>query len=56
MASHSLRSRAFFWFVVCVTPLYAALWLFSGYVLVRDFHHSKAFGWAMALGDARLDL
>lgn len=44
-AAGDWRGRTFFWFVVFTVPLYAALWLFSGYVLVREFHHSKAFGW-----------
>ena len=30
---------------------YAALWLLSGHVLVRDFHHTKAYGWTLALRD-----
>ena len=42
------RRPAFFWFVVCSIPLYAALWLFSGHLLIRDFHHSKAYGWTLA--------
>ena len=41
----------FFWLVVCAVPLYVALWLFSGYVLVRDIHHSKAMGWTMTPRD-----
>src|SRR5258708_13301370 len=45
------RRPAFFWFAVCTIPLYAALWLFSGHVLVREFHHSKAFGWTMKARD-----
>jgi tRNA A-37 threonylcarbamoyl transferase component Bud32 len=45
------RRPAFFWFVVCAVPLYAALWLFSGHVLVREFHHSKAYGWTLAARD-----
>src|SRR5258708_14613941 len=45
------RRPAFFWLVVCTIPLYAALWLFSGHVLVREFHHSKAFGWTMKARD-----
>lgn len=44
------RRPAFFWLVVCTVPLYAALWLFSGHVQVREFHHSKAFGWTMTAG------
>jgi hypothetical protein len=48
---HRPRRPAFFWFVVCTIPLYAALWLFSGHVLVREFHHSKAFGWTMTARD-----
>jgi hypothetical protein len=45
------RRPAFFWLVVGAIPLYAALWLFSGHVLVRDFHHSKAYGWTLAADD-----
>ena len=44
------RSRVF-WLVVCAVPLYVALWLFSGYVLVRDIHHSKAIGSTMTPRD-----
>ena len=52
MVPLSGRRPAFFWLVVCTVPLYAALWLFSGHVLVRDFHHSKAYGWTLAARDA----
>ena len=45
------RRPLFYWFVVCTIPLYAALWLFSGHVLIRDFHHSKAYGWTLAARD-----
>ena len=45
------RRPLFYWFVVCTIPLYAALWLFSGHVLVREFHHSKAYGWTLAARD-----
>jgi hypothetical protein len=50
--SDQSRRPAFFWFVVCAVPLYTVLWVLSAHVLVRDFHHTKANGWTLALRDA----
>jgi hypothetical protein len=47
--SSSPPVRRFRRLVVAALPLLATFWLFSAFVLVRDFHHSKAYGWTMTV-------